>query len=321
MAHESQEADEKKWPPHVEHIFVNIMLEEQLKGNMPNGVFKGPTWAAITAELNQRTGKDFLSKQVQQKHNRLRLKQRKWSQLLRHTGLGWDELTQTVTCSDEVWQNVIAGNRGAANLRKQGCPDYPSLQQLFAPSTATGNLQISSNTPPLNSDEERALEEDLANANASAPTHLDDDCYTPNFESFPQGVEDAEVEEVTQRAGKRPVQDASGKGKKVAKKLDRVSEMTVALKEYTAMTKDRFSGKLGRCSGSTDQFAQSAIAGDPCSLNKAMAVLNSYADLSNKAYIKMSKVLQQKDNRVVFMCMPEHRRTSWIEDILTPEED
>ena len=81
----------------------------------------------------------------------------------------------------------LQGNRGAANLRKHGCPDYPSLQQLFAPSTATGNLQISSNTPPLNSDEERALEEEIANANitdASAPTHLDNDYYTPNFESF-----------------------------------------------------------------------------------------------------------------------------------------
>ena len=31
MAHESQEADEKKWPPHVEHIFIKIMLEEQLR--------------------------------------------------------------------------------------------------------------------------------------------------------------------------------------------------------------------------------------------------------------------------------------------------
>ena len=65
MAHESQEADEKKWPPHVEHIFVEIMLEEQLNGNMPSGVFKGPTWASITAELNRRTRKDFLFKQVQ----------------------------------------------------------------------------------------------------------------------------------------------------------------------------------------------------------------------------------------------------------------
>ena len=45
MAHESQETDEKKWPSHVEHIFIEIMLEEQLKGNMPSGVFKGPTWS------------------------------------------------------------------------------------------------------------------------------------------------------------------------------------------------------------------------------------------------------------------------------------
>ena len=79
MAHESQEADEKMWPPHVEHIFIKIVLREQLKGNMPNGVFKGPTWASITTELNQRTGKDFPSKKVVQKRNRLRLKQRKWS--------------------------------------------------------------------------------------------------------------------------------------------------------------------------------------------------------------------------------------------------
>ena len=224
-----------------------------------------------------------------------------------------------------MFPRTLQGNRGAANLRKHGCPDYPSLQQLFAPSTATGNLQVSSNTPPLNSDEERALEEELANANAnanaSAPTHLNDDYYTPNFESFTKTVEDDEVEKVTQRAGKRPMQDASGKGKKVLKKGDRVSEMTVALKEYTAMMKDGFSGKLGKYSGSSNQFTQSVVRGDPCSLGKAMDVLNSHVDLSNKAYIKMSKVLQQKDNRVVFMCMPEHRGKSWIEDILNSEED
>nr|POE78206.1 hypothetical protein CFP56_62005 [Quercus suber] len=196
-----------------------------------------------------------------------------------------------------MFPRKFQSNRGADNLRNKGCPNYPLLQQLFAPSTATGNLQISSNTPPLNSDEEHALEEEFANANdnTSAPTYLDDDCYTPNFDTFPHTVEDAEVEEVTQRAEKRPVQDASGKGKKVSRKSDRVSEMTVALKEYTAMSRDKFSGKLGKGSNSSEQFAQSAIGGDPCSLPKAMEVLNSYADLSNKAYIKMSKAVQEYD--------------------------
>ena len=128
-----------------------------------------------------------------------------------------------------MFPRTLSANRGAANLRKQGSPDYPSLPQLFAHNTTTGNLQISSNTPPLNTDEERALEEEHANVNVSALTHLDDVCYTPNFDSFSQIVTDAEVEEVTRRAKKRPVQDASGKGKKVSKKSNRVSEMFVAL--------------------------------------------------------------------------------------------
>ena len=194
---------------------------------------------------------------------------------------------------------------------------------MFAPSTTTGNLQISSNTPPLNNDEEHALEEELANANAnaSAPTHLDDDCYTPNTESFPQTVEDTEVKEVTQRVGKHLVQDASGKGKKVLKKADRVSDMTVALKKYTAMAKERYSGKLSRSNSSSEQFAQSDIGGDPCSLGKAIKLLNKYEDMNNKAYVKITKALQEKDNRMVFMGMSEHRRKTWIEDILNLEED
>ena len=79
----------------------------------------------------------------------------------------------------------------------------------------------------MNSDEKHALEEELAYE--SVPTHLDDDCYTPNLESIPQIVEDTEVEDQTQRAGKHTKQDASAKGKKVSKKVNRVSDMTVAL--------------------------------------------------------------------------------------------
>ena len=58
--------------------------------------------------LNEKTGKGFSPKQMKDKHNRLRQKQRKWGQLLRHTRLGWDATTQTITASDEVWANVIA---------------------------------------------------------------------------------------------------------------------------------------------------------------------------------------------------------------------
>ena len=116
------------------------------------------------------------------------------------------------------------------------------------------------------------------------------------------------------------MQDASAEGKKVSKKADRVSEMTMAQKEDTAMIRERFSSKKGKSSGTSEQFAQSAAEGDPCSLGKAIEVLNQYKDLMNKAYVKISKALQQKDNRVVFVSMPEHRRKAWMDDIVNPED-
>ena len=151
--------------------------------------------------------------------------------------------------------NDAARQSLASKLTKQGCPCYDKLQQLFAPSTATRNLQISSNTLALNSDEKHVVEEEIANE--SVPTHLDNDCYTLNLESVSLTVEDTEVKDQTQRARKHLVQDASGKGKKVSKKAYRVSDMTMALKKYTATTRERFSGKQGKSNGTSEQFAQS----------------------------------------------------------------
>ena len=77
------------------------------------------------------------------------------------------------------------GDPKAPALRKKGCPNYDKLRQLFAPNTTTDSLQISSNTPTPDSDEERALEEELANEVRC--TQLgNDDCYNPNMEGISQ---------------------------------------------------------------------------------------------------------------------------------------
>nr|POF20367.1 hypothetical protein CFP56_39650 [Quercus suber] len=88
--------------------------------------------------------------------------------------------------------------------------------------------------------------------------------------------------------------------------------MTVALKDYTTMMKERFSSNKAESSVTSKQFAQSATGGDPCSLGKAIDLLNQYEDLGNKAYLKISKALHVKENRVVLMGMLKHRRRAWI---------
>ena len=56
--------------------------------------------------------------------------------------------------------------------------------------------------------------------------------------------------------------------------MDRASEMTMALQEYTALARERFSNKKGKSSGSSEHVAQSVGGGDPCSLGRALEVLN-----------------------------------------------
>ena len=135
------------------------------------------------------------------------------------------------------------GDNKVAALRKKGCSDYEKLKQLFALNTATSSLQISSNTPAPDSDEEHVVEEELANEACEAHhTQLDDDdCYNPNMEGVTQ--DNPTVDEQTQRADKRPMEEPTTKGKKVAKKNDRASEMTMAFQEYTALARERFSKK------------------------------------------------------------------------------
>ncbi|KAL0012114.1 hypothetical protein SO802_007222 [Lithocarpus litseifolius] len=217
----------------------------------------------------------------------------------------WDVITHTPNARFEKAFRKRQGGRHATNLWKKGCPDYDKLKQLFVHSIAIGKFQIFSNKPALNSNVERALEEEVADD--GVPTHLDDDCYTSNLESIPQTVEETEAANQTQRARKHLMQDVSAKGKKVSKK-DSVNDTTVALREYTTMTREMFSSKQGKTSGTSEQFAQSVVGGDPCSLGKAIEVFNQYENRGNKAYVKIFKALQQKEKRVMFMGMPEHWR-------------
>nr|POE93834.1 hypothetical protein CFP56_16148 [Quercus suber] len=90
-----------------------------------------------------------------------------------------------VTASEEVWAHVIAGDLKAIALRKSGCPCYDRLQQLFAPNAAIGAFQISSNTLAPDSNEVRALEEEIANE--ARRTQLGgDDCYNLDMEGITQ---------------------------------------------------------------------------------------------------------------------------------------
>jgi len=44
--------DGKLWPPLVEKHFIDVLVEEELRRNMPEGQFKTGLWTAIGREFN-----------------------------------------------------------------------------------------------------------------------------------------------------------------------------------------------------------------------------------------------------------------------------
>ena len=51
--------EDKKWPNAVKKHFIDILLEEDAKGNMPQGQFKLGTWIAVMNEFNKRANKNY----------------------------------------------------------------------------------------------------------------------------------------------------------------------------------------------------------------------------------------------------------------------
>ena len=89
MATELNDAeDQKLWPPQMEKLFIDIMGEECIKGNMSDGVFKSSTWNELVTELNVCANRSFNHKQVKTKFNRPRTRHHILSQLLEHTVMG-----------------------------------------------------------------------------------------------------------------------------------------------------------------------------------------------------------------------------------------
>ena len=53
MAASTDAEDWKLWPPLIEKHFIDVLVEEEAKGNMPSGQLKKGVWTVVQNEFNQ----------------------------------------------------------------------------------------------------------------------------------------------------------------------------------------------------------------------------------------------------------------------------
>ncbi|XP_058740553.1 uncharacterized protein LOC131612821 isoform X2 [Vicia villosa] len=194
-------SDSKLWPDFVTKAFIDIMVDEVTKGNMPNGVFHNRTWTSMTTRLSCTTNRSFKAGQLKAKMHRLRSMYREFYSLLQNTGFGWNAETNTVTASEEVWRNYLKVHDKASQFQKKGCDHYKLLEIIFNKNNATGVLHHSSTQDPPNTDEENELDNQYLNNGSACHVRVDNDSSDDDLH---------EVEHIT-RSGKKQVQVRSRK--------------------------------------------------------------------------------------------------------------
>ncbi|XP_034710795.1 L10-interacting MYB domain-containing protein-like [Vitis riparia] len=302
--------DARTWSSNIEKIFIDIMLNEVNKGNMDSGTFSTKTWRRILLEVNCQGKRNFKLKHLKKKFNRLRAMHREFSDLLKHTGFGWDVETNMVNALEETWQNYIQAHPNAKRFRSKGCPNYNLLGLIFNPSTATSALHYSCTQDPPNNDDEDEMDDNLEHGGV----HVDVDTKIPNNPLRPEMVGG-----VTTHSRKHATNSPL---KRRGKKESKLSQMEAALKAWAEASKARTETSQARTkallartkryeSGTSNEVT--SVGTNDFSITKCMIALQTIDLLDNDKYLKAIEKFTTPEWREIFMNMPDERKRAWLD--------
>lgn len=95
------------WPPPVEKHFIDVLVEEEVRGNMPQGQYKKGLWGSIQHEFNLCANKNYQKNQLRQKYQRLKVRHWVFFEFIGCSGMRWNPVEKTVVGSDEAWAHAI----------------------------------------------------------------------------------------------------------------------------------------------------------------------------------------------------------------------
>ncbi|KAL6603809.1 hypothetical protein ACP70R_044170 [Stipagrostis hirtigluma subsp. patula] len=130
------------WDNDLTKILLELCIAEKEKLNFNSK--KGPTkvgWRNIKSAFRQQTGRAYDSKQLQNKFHSLKRLYTVWKKLKKSSGAGWDSKTGTIVGDDEFWNERIAEDEEAAELRYRPLPHNQEVDILFGGfNTQEGNM-------------------------------------------------------------------------------------------------------------------------------------------------------------------------------------
>ncbi|XP_031388346.1 uncharacterized protein LOC116201301 [Punica granatum] len=100
-----------EWTDELESAFIDIMVDKFQRTHTSSWKLKD--WEQISRELEEKFPSMILgANKVKTKAQRLKTQYTQFTELIQHTGVGWDGLTNTVKASPDIWDKFIKGRGG-----------------------------------------------------------------------------------------------------------------------------------------------------------------------------------------------------------------
>lgn len=140
------------WTPAYHKIFVDLCLEETLKGNKAGSHFSKEGWKNIMGYFYAKTGVRYDKRQIKNHYDFTRKQWKIWVKLIGDDNMKWDPKTNTFDASEEDWLDYLKENPEAAQFRFKEIPFPEKLDIIYAESIQTGEMQPSTSSERQNDD-------------------------------------------------------------------------------------------------------------------------------------------------------------------------
>ncbi|KAF7149495.1 hypothetical protein RHSIM_Rhsim02G0174000 [Rhododendron simsii] len=134
---------------------VEVARREEATNSKKTRQFNDIQWHEILWELGVMTGRiGYTIPKIREKFTRTKKEYKIFKHVKDQTGFGWDDASQNVTATDDMWQTYLQANPKAVKFRNQGLDHFEELDELLSSSLANGAFSHPCTLPPPTLDEE-----------------------------------------------------------------------------------------------------------------------------------------------------------------------
>ncbi|CAH2073960.1 unnamed protein product [Thlaspi arvense] len=120
------------WSPSTHELFLDLLVQETLKGNRPDTHFNKEGWKTILETINEKTGLGYTRAQLKNHWDCTRKTWKIWCQLVGTNIMKWDPETGSFGATEEEWRIYIRENPRAGQFRHKEVPHADKLSVIFS---------------------------------------------------------------------------------------------------------------------------------------------------------------------------------------------